>query len=88
MIIIPKHLYQKDESNEDINSESFKFNTKTKQLIPNDGNTKNVETSCAYKLLSNYWGIPEMSLINCEINLMLTGTAVSMVLNYIKKSFI
>ena len=34
--------------------------------------TKNVEIMVSLKYLSNFWRSLEMSLINCEINLLLT----------------
>ena len=37
----------------------------------NDG-TENVKIRVPLKYLSNFWRTPEMPLINCEINLILT----------------
>ena len=36
------------------------------------GNTKDVEIAVPLKYLSNFWRTPEIPLINCEINLILT----------------
>ena len=47
----------------------FKFKTKIAGKIEND-DTKEVKISLKY--LSNFWRTLEMSLINCEINLILT----------------
>ena len=52
------------------NSASFKFKTKRASRIENDG-TKNVKIRVPLKYLSTFWRSPEMSLINCEINLIL-----------------
>ena len=37
-----------------------------------DNGTKNVEIMVPLKYLSNFWRTLEMSLINCEVNLILT----------------
>ena len=39
---------------------------------PNNGNTKDVEIIVPLKYLRNFWRTLEMSLINCEFNLILT----------------
>ena len=56
---------------DNINSASFKFETKTAGRTKNDG-TKNVKVRVPLKYLSNVWRILEMSLISCKINLILT----------------
>ena len=53
------------------NSDSFKFATKIAARIGNDG-TNNVKISVPLKYLSNFWRALEISLINCENNLILT----------------
>ena len=53
---------------------SFKFKTKKADRTENDG-TKNVNTMLPLKYLSNIWRTLEMSLINCEINFILTWSA-------------
>ena len=52
-------------------SESFKSKIKIAGNAPADGNTKDVEISVPLKYLGNFWKTLEMSLINCEINLIL-----------------
>ena len=67
-------LYQhyKDYPNDNIaNSESFKSKVKITGKTPNNGNTKDVEIIVPLKHLSNFWRTLEMSLINCEVNLIL-----------------
>ena len=39
--------------------------------------TKNVEIMVPLKYLSNFWRTLEISLINCEINLLLTWSAIT-----------
>ena len=65
--------YYKDESIHNLaNSESFKSKVKITGNTPADGNMKNVEIIVPLKYLSNFWRTLEMSLINCEVNLILT----------------
>ena len=52
-------------------TDSFNFKVKMTGQIGDDG-TKNVEIMVPLKYLSNFWRTLEMSLINCEINLILT----------------
>ena len=62
----------KDDPNDNITqSESFKFQIKTIGKTLAASNTKDVEIIVPLKYLSN-WRILEMSLINCEVNLILT----------------
>ena len=42
---------------------------------PADGNTSDVEITVSLKYLSNFWRTREMSLIKCEINLILTRSS-------------
>ena len=56
------------------NSASFKFKQKITGSTGNDG-TKAVQIMVPLKYLSNVWRTPEMPLINCEINLILTWSA-------------
>ena len=53
---------------------------KFKKLIGQTGNnsTKDVEIMVPLKYLSNSWETREMSLINCEINLILTGLKIAL----------
>ena len=65
--------YYKDERNDNLtDSESFKSKLERTGKIPADGNTKDVEIIVPLKYLSNFWTTLEMSLINCEVNLILT----------------
>ena len=64
--------YYKDEPSDNLaNSESFKSKVKITGNTPADGSAKNVEIIVPLKYLSNFWRTHEMSLINCEINLIL-----------------
>ena len=56
------------------NSASLKVKTKIVSRAGNDG-TKNVKIMVPLKYLSNFWRTLEMSLNNCEINLILTWSA-------------
>ena len=53
---------------------SFKFATKIAGKIGNNGE-KIVRITVSLKYLTNFWRAPEMSLINCEINLIPTWSA-------------
>ena len=65
--------YYIDERNDNLtDSESFKLKIKITGNTPNDCNRKNVEIIVPFKNLSNFWRTIEMSLINCEANLILT----------------
>ena len=65
--------YYKDEPNDNLaDSESFKSKVKITGKTPAAGNTKDVEIIVPLKYLSNFWRTLEMSLINCEVNLILT----------------
>ena len=65
--------YYRDEPNDSlIDSESFKSKIKITGKAPVGGNEKDVEIMVPLKYLSNFWRTIEMSLINCEVNLILT----------------
>ena len=65
--------YYRDDPNENVTQfKSFKFKIKITRKTPAAGNTKDVEIAVPLKYLSNFWRTLEMSLINCEINLILT----------------
>ena len=65
--------YYKDDPNDNLaNSESFISKIKITGKTPNNGNTKDVERIVPLKYLSNFWRTLEMSLINCEVNIILT----------------
>ena len=55
-------------------TDSFNFKVKMTGQIEDDG-TKAVEIMVPLKYLSNFWRTLEMTLINCEINLILTWSA-------------
>ena len=55
-------------------TDSFNFKAKMTGQTGND-RTKDVEIMVPLKYLSNLWRTLEMSLINCEINLILTWSA-------------
>ena len=53
-------------------SASFKSNVKIAGKTSAVGNRKNIEIAVSWKYLSNFWKTLEMSLLNYEINLILT----------------
>ena len=53
-------------------SETFKSKIKITGSTPADGNTNYVKIAVSLKYLNKFWRTPEMSLNNCEINLILT----------------
>ena len=57
--------------NGDNATDSFNFKAKITGQTGNDG-TKNVEIMVPLKYLSNFWRTLEMTLSNCEVNLILT----------------
>ena len=57
------------------NSESFTFKRKITGKTPVNGNRKDVKIAVPLEYLSNFWRTLEISLINCEINLILTWSA-------------
>ena len=68
--------YYKDESNNTLaDSESFKSKVELTRSTPKNGNIKDVKITVPYKYFSNFWRTLEISLINCEINLILTWSA-------------
>ena len=73
--------YKVDPSDNRENSESFKSKVKITGKTPNDGNTKDVEIIVPLKDLSNFWRTLEMSLIICEVNLILTWSKDCVVTN-------
>ena len=56
-------------------TDSFNFKTKITGQTDNNGRIDNVEIMVPLKYLSNFWRTLEMTLINCEINLILTWSA-------------
>ena len=68
--------YYKDDPNDNITqSESFKSKMKIIGKTPAAGKTKNVEIAVPLRYLSNFWRTLEISLINCEVNLVLTWSS-------------
>ena len=51
---------------------SFKFKTKITGQANNDGEINGIEIMVPLKYLSNFWRTLEISLINCEVELILT----------------
>ena len=65
--------YYTDDPNDNITeSESVKYKTKITGKTSAAGNTKDVKIAVPLKHLGNFWRTLEMSLINCEINLIFT----------------
>ena len=76
--------YYRDKSNNDItNSESFKLKARVTGRALVDDSTKDAETPVPFKYLSSFWRTLEISLINCEINLVLTWSESSVITNSI-----
>ena len=74
--------YYRDEPNNNLaDSESFKFKVRITGKTPNDDNEKDVEIMVPLKYLSNFWRTLEMSLINCEVNLILTWSSTCVITN-------
>ena len=59
---------------EDNTTDSFNFKAKITGQTGNNG-TKDVEIMVPLKYLSNFWRTLEMSLINCDVNLILTWSS-------------
>ena len=69
--------YTKDDPNDNINSESFKFQPRITGRTSvasntNQADTKDVKVAVSLKYFSNFWRTLEMPLIDCELNVMLT----------------
>ena len=65
--------YYRDEPDDNIaNSESFTSKIKITGNTPDADNKTNIEIVIPLKYLSNFWRTLEMSLINCEVELILT----------------
>ena len=74
--------YFRDEPNDNLaNSESFKSKIKITGKTPDDDNEKDVEIMVPLKYLSYFWRTLEMSLINCEVNLILTWSSTCVITN-------
>ena len=57
------------------NGASFKSKVKITGKAPADGRTKDVQIAASLTYLNNFWRTLEISLINCEINLILTWSS-------------
>ena len=65
--------YYGDQSNDNITeSEPFKSKIEITGKLPDVRNTKNVELSVPLKYFINFWRTLKISLINCELSLILT----------------
>ena len=64
-----------------VDSESFKSKLKIMDNTPANGNTKSIEIIVPLKYLSNFWKTIEMSLINCEVYLILTWSSTCAITN-------
>ena len=74
--------YYKDKPNANLaDSKSFKSKVKMTESTRAGGNTKDVEIFVPLKYFSNFWGTPEMSLINCEVSLCLTWSSTCVIIN-------
>ena len=74
--------YFRDEPNDNLaDSESFKSKIKITGKTRVNDNEKHVEIMVPLKYLSNFWRTLEMSLINCEINLILTWSSTCVITN-------
>ena len=63
-------------------TDSFNFKVKITGQTGDDG-TKDVEIMVPLKYLSNFWRTLEMSLINCEVNLILTWSSTCVIASVI-----
>ena len=73
--------YRGEPNNNLADSESFKFKVKITGKTPAADNEKDVEIMVPLKYLSNFWRTSEMSLINCEVNLILTWSSTCVMTN-------
>ena len=72
----------KDEPNDNLaDFESFKSKTKITGKPPAADNEKDIEIIVPLKYLINFWRTLEMSLINCEVNLILTWSSTCVITN-------
>ena len=62
-------------------TDSFNLKTKITSQADDNGRTDNVEIMVSLKFLSNFWRTSEMSLINCEVNLILTWSENCVIIN-------
>ena len=62
-------------------TDSFNLKTKITSRTDDNGRTDNVEIMVPLECLSNFWRTFEMSLINCEVNLILTWSENYIIIN-------
>ena len=62
-------------------TDSFNLKTKITSQTDDNGRTDNVEIMVPLECLSNFWRTFEMSLINCEVNLILTWSENYIIIN-------
>ena len=75
--------YYRDELNANLTgSEPLKTKIKITWTTPTNGNRKDVEVAVLLKYLSNFWRTLEMSLINCEIILILKWSSTCVITNF------
>ena len=63
------------------------LNTKIEGKALADGNIKDIRTAALLKYLSSCWRTLEISLINCDISLILTLTFLIWFLELVKQTF-
>ena len=73
--------YGDEPNNNLVNSESFRFKVKITGKTPAADNEKDVEIMVPLKYLSNFWRTLELTLINCEVNLILTLSSTCIITN-------
>ena len=76
-----KYFRDEPDDNNIEDSESFKSKIKITGKTPNNNNVKDVEIIVPLKYLSNFWRTLEMSLINCEVNLILAWSSTCVITN-------
>ena len=62
-------------------TDSFNLKTKITSQTDDNGRTDNVEIMVPLECLSNFWRTFDMSLINCEVNLILTWSENYIIIN-------
>ena len=78
----PLWQYYRDKRNANlVDSESLKSKIKIAGTTPADGNTKDVKIAVPLRYLSNFWTTLEITLINFEINLILTWSSTYAITN-------
>ena len=74
--------YYRDEPNDNLaDSESFKSKIKITGKNPNNGNKEDVEIMFPLKYLRNFSRTLEMTIINCEVSLILTWSLTCVITN-------